>query len=906
MSVSETKYTKAKNYTFLSGGGEMGKLIRATDWSKTPLGNPADWPQSLRTMVSVLLDNPFGMYIAWGKEYTQIYNDGYRPILGSTKHPQALGISTRETFSEIWHIIESMFAGVMDGKAVGFPNFELPLNRNGYVELCYFDFSYSPIRKENGEVGGVLVTVIETTNKKKAETDLLESNSQLAFAIEATELGTFDFDPLSRKFSGNERLKKWFGFTAENEIELEDAIKNITEKDQQRVTDAINQVLDYSSGGHYDIIYTIVHPVSKKERVVKAKGKAWFNDDKIAYRFNGTLQDITEQHTIEKIIAENERNLRLMILQAPVAIAILRGPEYVVEIANKRALELWGRTEEEVLDSPILEAMPELVDQGIQELINDVYKTGNRFAATELPVELLRKGKMETTYINFSYEALHDSDGEINGIMAIGFEVTEQVIARKKVEEAEERMRLATEATELATWDLDLQTRNIIHSPRLAKIFGHKDSKKISHQEMRNQIHPDDREAIVERAFEKALNTGVYFYEARLIKPDKSICWIRTQGKVFYDEKKLAHKMIGTLRDITEEKVYREELEEREQKFRVLADFMPQFVWTGDAQGNLNYFNQAVYDYSGLTPEQVEKEGWIQIVHPDEREENVKVWVDAITNGTDFIFEHRFKSADGVYRWQLSRAIPLRDANGIIQMWVGTSTDIHDIKEQDQQKDYFISMASHELKTPVTSIKGYVQILKTMYAGKEDIFLINSLNIVDKQILTLTNLISDLLDVSKIKTGGLVFNKEDFEITKLIYEIADEIKNINPGYKIEVSAEKNIHINADRDRIGQVLINFLTNAIKYSPQSNAIKIKTAVKDNQLVVSVEDKGIGISKKDQERIFERFYRVEGKSENTFPGFGIGLFIVAEIIQRHNGSVSVESKPGKGSIFSFTLPI
>ena len=164
---------------FLSGGGEMGKLIRATDWSNTPLGDPANWPPSLRTMVSVLLNNPFGMYIAWGKEFTQIYNDGYRPILGTSKHPQALGLSTKETFAEVWDIIGPMFDGVMNGVRVGFPDFMLPLDRNGFIENCYFDFAYSPIRKEDGEIGGVLVTVIETTKKKKALDDLKESEERL-------------------------------------------------------------------------------------------------------------------------------------------------------------------------------------------------------------------------------------------------------------------------------------------------------------------------------------------------------------------------------------------------------------------------------------------------------------------------------------------------------------------------------------------------------------------------------------------------------------------------------------------------------------------------------------------------------------------------------------------------------
>jgi len=128
------------DFSFLQGGGEMGELIRATDWSKTPIGSPESWPEPLCTSVSLMLNNLFPMYIAWGNEYTQLYNDGYRPILGTTKHPQAMGIGTRQTFAEIWHIIGPMFEGVMNGQAVGFPDFMLPLERNGYVEECYFDF----------------------------------------------------------------------------------------------------------------------------------------------------------------------------------------------------------------------------------------------------------------------------------------------------------------------------------------------------------------------------------------------------------------------------------------------------------------------------------------------------------------------------------------------------------------------------------------------------------------------------------------------------------------------------------------------------------------------------------------------------------------------------------------------
>ncbi len=169
----------------LSGGGEMGALMRTIDWSRTAVGPVETWPQSLRTALSILLETGFPMYIAWGAEFTQFYNDGYRPILGSTKHPAAMGISTRQTFAEIWHIIGPMFDGVMQGRPTTVVDFLLPLDRHGFVEECYFIFSYSPIRRETGTVGGVLVTVTETTQRVLGERRLKTSQALAAQTREA-------------------------------------------------------------------------------------------------------------------------------------------------------------------------------------------------------------------------------------------------------------------------------------------------------------------------------------------------------------------------------------------------------------------------------------------------------------------------------------------------------------------------------------------------------------------------------------------------------------------------------------------------------------------------------------------------------------------------------------------------
>ncbi|MGZ5135839.1 MAG: PAS domain-containing protein, partial [Flavitalea sp.] len=288
---------------FLAGGGEMGELIRTIDWSGTPIGNFEQWPQSLRVAVGIMLNNPLGMSIAWGRDFIQLYNDSYRSVLGTSKHPHAMGSSTRFTFQEIWHILGPMLNSVIEGKAIRFPNFILEVDRNGYIEECYFDFSYSPIRIENGEVGGVLVTVLETTEKVYALKKLEESKQQLQFAIDAAELATWDYNPLTNMLTGNKRYEDWFGIPAVGQIHNDVSLAVIAEKDRARVLEALSRALDFRSGGRFDIDYTIQPPL-RKRRVLRARGKAWFNEEKVAYRLNGTLQDITEEVNSRKSLIQ--------------------------------------------------------------------------------------------------------------------------------------------------------------------------------------------------------------------------------------------------------------------------------------------------------------------------------------------------------------------------------------------------------------------------------------------------------------------------------------------------------------------------------------------------------------------------------------------------------------------------
>lgn len=221
------------------------------------------------------------------------------------------------------------------------------------------------------------------------------------------------------------------------------------------------------------------------------------------------------------------------------------------------------------------------------------------------------------------------------------------------------------------------------------------------------------------------------------------------------------------------------------------------------------------------------------------------------------------------------------------------------------KKDEFIGLASHELKTPVTSVSGYLQILeRTLSDDKKNKALVNK---TIQQVNKLSSLISDLLDISKIHTGKLPFSFSSFDLISLLDEVREMMQQSKTTHKIELNCnQEELIIYADRQRIEQVLINLVSNAIKYSPGANRIIIHCKKADNTASVSVQDFGLGIDADEQKRIFERFYRVKGLTTNHISGLGIGLYISNEIINRHSGELLVESEPGQGSTFTFEIPI
>ena len=351
--------------------------------------------------------------------------------------------------------------------------------------------------------------------------------------------------------------------------------------------------------------------------------------------------------------------------------------------------------------------------------------------------------------------------------------------------------------------------------------------------------------------------------------------------------------------NITERKKAEIEINEKEERFRMLTETIPQMVWMTDEIGNPEYLSSQWIEYAGEMPM---AEYWTVICHPDDIEHSSNDWQKSVATGEKFTSEIRLKNKEGEYRWHVSVGVPLKDDQGNIIKWIGSISDVHDQKLKEQKKDEFISIASHEMKTPLTSTKAYLQLLEMSLDENDPNFIYAQK--ASEATERLHKLISELLDSSKIQHGKLNYNPTNFDFDQMIDSTIENVQYSSVTHKIIKSGLIHKHFWGDRDRLQQVVINLLTNAIKYSPKAHEVMVKIEEQNNQVLVSVIDKGVGMSEKHLQKVFDRYYRVEEHSIQ-FQGLGIGLYISYDIIQRHNGKMWVESVSGEGSTFHFILP-
>ena len=507
-------------------------------------------------------------------------------------------------------------------------------------------------------------------------------------------------------------------------------------------------------------------------------------DDYLVKPFSAAelLTKIRAQIKIATARGKTETHLRNLFMEAPVAIAIYRGPEHIIELANSKMLSYWGRSEEETYNKSVFNALPELENQGFRQLMDQVYQTGERLISGELGVQLLRYGNLETIYIHLTVEPLRDDNQRINGLMAVAADVTQQVLARKELEKATDTLRLAVDAAGMGIWRSNLATGKIQISNNAKKIHGIPQEHEMTFQQAAELIVPEHRERVLE-AINHAVETKGSFSEDYqiLIWGTNQRKWLNTTGKTELDT---SREVIGT---------------------------------------------------------------------------------------------------------------------------IGTILDISEQKEDEQRKNDFIGMVSHELKTPLTSMNGYAQLMQLKAKKSGDDFTENNTGKILNQVNKMTTLINGFLNVSRLDSGKIHLQQTSFELNQLIEDMIADIKPYGQqDHEFVFEPNGEIHLTADRDKIGTVITNLLSNSVKYAANATTITVSAEQQNGKVNIQVKDQGKGIQPADLERLFERYFRIENHQNKHVSGFGIGLYLSAEIIKRHHGKIWAESELEVGSTFYISLPL
>jgi PAS domain S-box-containing protein len=346
--------------------------------------------------------------------------------------------------------------------------------------------------------------------------------------------------------------------------------------------------------------------------------------------------------------------------------------------------------------------------------------------------------------------------------------------------------------------------------------------------------------------------------------------------------------------------------EEASSKLAAIIESSSDAIISKTPGGIITSWNKSAERMLGYSAEEMIGQSILKIIPPDRQDEEPQIIKRLISGERVENFDTLRLKKDGTLI-NISLSIsPIKDTKGNIIGFSKIARDITEKKQEEMRKNDFIAIVSHELKTPLTSVKSYIQVLLAIAKKDDAEFRINALTRADIQIKKMTTLIQDFLNLARLEDGKMHLHKENFELHRFIEEIVNEAQFLATNHTIRFTDCMGIIINADKEKIGQVLNNLLSNAIKYSPKGGNITISCKPIDGKVRIAVTDEGVGINKGDQKKLFDRFYRVKNEKVKTVSGFGIGLYLVSEIVRYHNSKIEVASTEDHGSTFYFDLDI
>ncbi|MES2888353.1 MAG: ATP-binding protein [Pseudomonadota bacterium] len=675
-----------------------------------------------------------------------------------------------------------------------------------------------------------------------------------------------------------------------------------------------------------------------------------------------TALETTEKVRLEQRLIQEVENQRRSFKQAPGFIFTLTGPDHVFEFVNDAHQRLANRPN--VVGQPMREAFPDLAAQGFCELLDQVYRSGERYIAHGVPARFQANPQApeELRRLDFIYAPVFDDEGRVTGIFCEGQDVTEQFEAQCSLREKEEQLRLATEAADVGLWDVDLVSETLFWPPRLKAMFGISPNRTVSMTDFYAGLHPDDA-ARTAAAFAAACDPSVravYDMEYRTIGLEDGVTrWVGAKGRGIFDEDGRCVRVIGTAIDITARKNAEAALRDSEERLRFLdrigeatrtltsadavmavtarllgehlgatrcayADVEPdndRFTIRSDwsAPGVPSSVGVYSLDLFGSQATSKLRQGQHLVVCDVDRElaedDGARMFnaigIKAIICA-GLVKDHRLVAMMAVHQAQ-PRPWSEQDVAIVVEVvercWahIERVRDNAALREQDRRKDEFLATLAHELRNPLAPVKYATSVLRLSEDPERQR---QAHEVIERQATHLTRLIDDLMDVSRINRGLIELQRESVSLRSLLQQAVEAARPAIEASRhrlVQVLPPATARLNADATRIVQAVSNLLTNAAKYTPDGGEITLTAQVQGTQAIVEVADNGIGIPTEQQGRLFHMFTQLHPDSARSKGGLGIGLSLVKTLVTMHGGTVQVESDGlDEGSRFILTLPL
>jgi PAS domain S-box-containing protein len=558
------------------------------------------------------------------------------------------------------------------------------------------------------------------------------------------------------------------------------------------------------------------------------------------------------------------------------------------------------------------------------EVWDDVYPIvvqaleGNPTYYENLPLTVYRQWHSEQVWFTFSYSPTRDESGKVAGVFCVVMETTSQVLAERHRDAEYERMRdLFQQAPGLIAVVREPSHIFEIANDAFLQLVGHRDVLGKSVREALPEVADQGFLELLDNVF----RTGEPFIGQEVMvklqrRPDGPLDE-RFVNFVYQPTLDYRGKITGIFiegNDVTEAVRAHQALRESEERLRQLANTIPQLAWIANPDGSVHWYNDRWYEYTGTTFEEMQGWGWEKVHHPDRLSTVMEEWKASIASGQQFEMSFPIRAANGEYRTFFTRAAPLRDAAGNIIHWFGTNTDVtplenaqNELAASNRRKDEFLAMLAHELRNPLAPIATAAELLKL--STYDEARVRKSSDVISRQVAHMTELVDDLLDISRVTRGLVTLHEATLSISSVLADAIEQVHAVmeNKRHHFTVLVpEEQYFVKGDRTRLIQVFSNLLNNAAKYTPPEGHITLRVAGNEAQVEVAVEDNGIGVAPSLQPHIFDLFTQAERTPDRAQGGLGIGLALVKSLVELQGGRVSMHSGGvGKGSVFTVSLP-